>query len=208
MKMHGMEHKIWASVSFFILVYFVEYYYHIINLPFWVGWLLVILGAYMPDIDLDFGTKYHRSFWTHGPLIPLFFAIMYGLTPSWLTLSLLGFFFMGYASHLLLDIFPSNSSLFKMVWSLFATYQTPGDIRSIPEWFERPWLGGSGIYVIVLAILFFSSSWNLLTIGFTYVWFATIVIGIIWTGLGVSIYFKHNKKKKRRGSRRRESDSG
>jgi len=155
----------------------------------------VILGAYIPDIDLDFGTKYHRSFWTHGPFIPLFFATVYGLTPSAITLSLLGFFFMGYASHLLLDIFPSHSSIFKMIWSLFATYQTPGDIRSLPEWFERPWLIISGIYVVSLATLFFLEAWSLLPISFGYAWINTLIIGSILFGLGTIIYVRHRMKR-------------
>lgn len=196
--MHGMEHKIWASFVFFILVYLVEYYYQIVNIPFWIAWLLVILGAYLPDIDLDFGTKYHRSFWTHGPIIPFFFALVYGITPSTIVLNLFGFFFMGYASHLLLDIFPSGASLFKMVWTLFTTYQAPGDIRSIPEWFERPWLAGSGLYVIALSTIFFLEAWGQSPILFMYAWITAIVIGALWCAFGIVIYLKNYKKKRRR----------
>lgn len=194
--MHGAEHKIWASVMFLIIFYVVDFHYHLVNIDFWLAWLLVIFGAYFPDIDLDFGTRFHRNLITHSHIVVMFIAAVYLTTPVSQVLELLGFFFLGYASHLLLDIFPSNASLFKRIWTIFASYQTPGDLRGIPEWLERPWLVICGITAATIGVLFLNEAWALVSINFFVYVVVTLVFGTIWAIFGILQTRKEPKKKK------------
>jgi len=168
---HAMEHKIWAVsvyTIYYILVYQVAKYlpsnyaelanflslFQVGKLYFWPALFMVIVGAHFPDFDLDFGTRYHRSPLTHSFIIPLALAIFYLLQrPSPDVMRLLAFFFLGYSSHLFLDIFPAKASILARAIAPFKNY-TPGDIRGIPEKMEKPWLIGSGLLTLALAILY------------------------------------------------------
>lgn len=194
--MHGAEHKIYASLAFFGIYYAIQFHYKIATINFWMAWLLVILGAYFPDIDLDFGSKFHRSFWTHGHFIPLFLQIVYLIRPDVVIIELFGFFFMGYASHLLLDIFPSHKALLKRFWSWFRYHQTPGDIRGIPERYERPWLITSGLYVAALSYLFLSVKWGIV-VRFLLLDIGLLIAGLVLAAGGISIYRKYRKRLKK-----------
>jgi len=202
--LHGAEHKIWASVMFLIIFYFVDFHYHLTNINFWLAWLLVIFGAYFPDIDLDFGTRFHRNLFTHSHIVVMFIAAVYFTTPVPQVLELLGFFFLGYASHLLLDIFPSNASVFKRVWTIFASYQTPGDLRGIPEWLERPWLVICGIITASIGVLFLNEAWTLVPLNFFIFSLITLILGVIWAVFGILQTTKESKKKKHRRHKSKE----
>ena len=204
--LHGAEHKIWASVMYLIIFYVMTFHYHV-NIDFWLAWLLVIFGAYFPDIDLDFGTRFHRSLLSHSHIVVMFIAAVYLTTPVPQVLEILGFFFLGYASHLLLDIFPSNASLFKMIWTVFTSYQTPGDLRGIPEWLERPWLVICGIIAATLGVLFLNEAWALSSINFFVYVIVTLIVGTTWAIFGILETRKEPKKKKRHHSRKTEDES-
>jgi len=180
---HAMEHKIWAVAAF--TVYYVSSYILPDCLPasyawlgsslrflqvgrmyFWPALFMVIVGAHFPDFDLDFGARFHRSPITHSFFIPLALFLFYLFqAPSPDILRLLAIFFLGYASHLLLDILPSGASLFGRFTSIFQSY-TPGDVRGIPEGMEKGWLIGSGLLTLALAAvyLFLSVHPELLTL--------------------------------------------
>jgi len=119
---------------------------------------MVLIGAHFPDFDLDFGTRFHRSPLTHSFIIPslLFIAYFHG-TRDTTVLRLLSMFFMGYASHLFLDIFPAKASILARFLAPFKHY-TPGDIRLIPEKWEKPWLIISGLITLAFAFALLSLS--------------------------------------------------
>ena len=150
---HAMEHKIWAGVIFSVYYFLFEKYLMIFRVPFWPALFITILGAHFPDFDLDFGRKYHRSPITHSVIIPaLLFAYYMFHLPDDMTLSLMALFFLGYASHLFLDIFPANASIFRRISLIFSNY-VPGDIRGVPKKFERPLLIISGWLCVLFAVI-------------------------------------------------------
>ncbi len=151
---HAMEHKIWAGFIFSLYYMIFERYFAVLRVPFWPALLITILGAHFPDFDLDFGRRFHRSPITHSALIPaILFAyhILYILDKT--SLVLMALFFLGYASHLLLDIFPANASILKRFTYIFRNY-VPGDIRGIPKRYEKTFLVVSGVLCIVFAVVF------------------------------------------------------
>ena len=84
--------------------------------PLWVitAFLMALIGAEAPDWDLLLNWMHHRDIGTHSVFIPLFITIVFLIqkimTPDDPTLVLaLVFtpFLLGFASHLLLDLFPS-----------------------------------------------------------------------------------------------------
>jgi len=85
--------------------------------PLWVvtAFLMALIGAEAPDWDLLLNWMHHRDVATHSVFIPLFITITfliqkYLAIPDDQSLILaLVFtpFFLGFASHLLLDLFPS-----------------------------------------------------------------------------------------------------
>lgn len=178
---------------YFGIYYAIQYYYRIAIIDFWIAWLLVIFGSYFPDIDLDFGTKFHRSFITHSHFVPLFFQFVYLIKPDVVTIELFGFFFMGYSSHLLLDILPSSKSFFKQFWPWFLYHHTPGDIRGIPEKYERPWLVLTGLYVALLSALFLSIKWKILLAFFIFN-VLLFIVGLALAAFGLSIYTRYRKR--------------
>jgi len=121
---------------------------------------MILMGAAIPDFDNDFGTRYHRSFITHGPYLFGALGIGYYFLPVPSEISvLIAFFMIGYSTHMFLDIFPSGKSFFVAVFSALAYASAPGDIRGIPERIERGWLFFSGILSAGFGVLFFIPSY-------------------------------------------------
>ena len=125
-----------------------------------LGYLLAFLGGTLPDLDSWFSVKYHRDPFTHSVLLPSLFFIYFFLG---LDNSESGILFVcsglliGYSSHLLFDVYPRGSSIFKVIKRTFSAEEgAPGDIRHLPEVFERGYLtlgGFAGLgYSIALII--------------------------------------------------------
>ncbi|MHA2225542.1 MAG: hypothetical protein ACXAC8_10085 [Candidatus Hodarchaeales archaeon] len=121
-----MANRKWHLITAIILflIYCVIYWFldtnALVDLPdlalLWVStaFLLALIGAEAPDWDLLLNWMHHRDIATHSIFIPLFITIAFLvqkiLVPNDPTLILaLVFtpFFLGFASHLLLDLFPS-----------------------------------------------------------------------------------------------------
>ncbi|MFX1521224.1 MAG: hypothetical protein ACFFCD_15025 [Promethearchaeota archaeon] len=163
MKINKAEHKFWAALAFTIV--FLVYFFFgsptiriaVINASF-LGYLIVIAASHFPDLDLDFGIKYHRSPITHSPIIPVAVMIFYFLSSfSFSVLFLVASFFIGYSSHLFLDLIPPTGSAFGSRVSKWFEQRlkggAPGDLRGIPEKYERNWLLVSGIIVAIFFVL-------------------------------------------------------
>jgi hypothetical protein len=112
-----------TSIVVFIL-YCVVYWYVDTNfvpeLPdialLWIttGFLLALIGAEAPDWDLLLNWMHHRDIGTHSVLIPLFIAgaflvqkFINETDPTLVFALIFTPFLLGFASHLLLDLFPS-----------------------------------------------------------------------------------------------------
>jgi len=162
-SMNRFEHKFWACIAFTIV--FLVYFFFgtgairlaAINASV-LGYLVVIAASHAPDVDLDFGIKYHRSPITHSPLIPAVLFVFYFLTSfEFGVLFLLAAFFIGYSSHLFLDLIPPTGSAFGSRVSKWFEQRlkggAPGDLRGIPEKYERNWLKVSGIIVAIFFVL-------------------------------------------------------
>lgn len=150
----SVEHHIWAVIGFSFYYLVIEHFLQLFQVLFWPALFVCVFGSIFPDLDLGFGAKYHRSPVTHSALVPTLFFIFYILiVPDPTTYRFLAVFFLGYASHLFLDIFPSNASIFKRAAGIFEEY-TPGDIRGVPEKYEKPLLIWSGAMCLVWAGIF------------------------------------------------------
>ncbi len=158
--MHAFEHKVFATITFLLIIITNEFYFHFAKIYFWPAYLMILMGAAIPDFDNDFGTRYHRSFITHGPYLFGALGIGYYFLPVPSEISaLIAFFMIGYSTHMLLDLFPSGKSFFVAVFSALAYASAPGDIRGIPERFERAWLFTSGVLSAGFGVLFLIPSY-------------------------------------------------
>lgn len=116
-------HLITAIIVF--LIYSISYWFvntnYIDELPelsvLWVvtAFLMALIGAEAPDWDLMLNWAHHRDIGTHSFFIPLFITITYLFQksmnivndPSLYLALIYAPFFLGFASHLILDLFPS-----------------------------------------------------------------------------------------------------
>jgi hypothetical protein len=161
--MNRAEHKLWACVAFTIV--FLAFFFFgsasirlaVLNASF-LGYIITAAASHGPDLDLDFGIKYHRSPITHSPIIPAVVFVFYFISSfSFPVLFLVSSFFIGYGSHLFLDLIPPTGSAFGERVSKWFKQKleggAPGDIRGIPEKHERNWLKISGIIITIFFIL-------------------------------------------------------
>jgi len=154
--MNRMQHKIFA-IGLYLAIYFLwSYFGNSSDYPiiFWISMLFVIIGSEIPDFDLDFGAKYHRSPITHSAIIPIVMFTYYYVTapPEWV-FEFIGWFCIGYASHLFGDLIPSKKDIVSAALTVLDPRGVPGDIRHIPERYEYIWLIASGTISSILAII-------------------------------------------------------
>ena len=106
------------------------------NISIFIGALITVTGALMPDWDIPFlGIQRHRNIIFHSAVLPLFITLttLFNVATRLLTegssiilvnLSagaeieyyVTGLFLLGYASHLYLDIFPSDANPLEILW--------------------------------------------------------------------------------------------
>ena len=162
-SMNRFEHKFWACIAFTI-VFLVYFFYGSASIRLAVlnasilGYIITVAASHFPDLDLDFGIKYHRSPFTHSPIIPAAILIFYFISSfSFSVLFLVASFFIGYSSHLFLDLIPPTGSAFGSRVSKWFEQRmkggAPGDLRGIPEKYERNWLKISGIIIAIFFVL-------------------------------------------------------
>ena len=151
--MNRFEHKFYAVIIYLIVYFTVTSIFDQLVLVFWPGLFMVILGSHFPDFDLDFGTRFHRSPYTHSPLIPgiIFVGYLFSAAPAWV-LEVMAWFIVGYATHLYFDTINSGSGLIGFIISAFKPHSSPGDIRSIDEPLEKPFLIVGGTLCLLMAL--------------------------------------------------------
>ncbi|MHA1339756.1 MAG: metal-dependent hydrolase [Promethearchaeota archaeon] len=122
-----------------------------------IGYLLAFMGASFPDLDLWISIKSHRNPFTHSAMLPslmfiYFFFIFNPKTIEAEIIFLFTGFFIGYASHLIFDLYKRGT---KFISALFYRESDvpPGDIRHVPSSLERFYLSFGGLTLIFFLIL-------------------------------------------------------
>ncbi|MFX0123424.1 MAG: hypothetical protein ACFFAE_07265 [Candidatus Hodarchaeota archaeon] len=122
-----MANRKWHLIAAIIvfLIYIVIYWFVDMNYiselidisPLWVvtAFIMALIGAEAPDWDLLLNWMHHRDIATHSVFIPIFITITFLIQKfmaipddqSLILALIFSPFFLGFASHLLLDLFPS-----------------------------------------------------------------------------------------------------
>ncbi len=143
------------------------------NLSIAMGALITITGALVPDWDIPLlGISRHRNLVFHSAILPFLITLMTLVNVAVAIVTTMSFsvgasveyymaalFLMGYASHLYLDIFPSNASPLEIIWRAHdPNSSAPTGIKSlgpihISKKAARGWLVGNAT-VLVLIVMF------------------------------------------------------
>ncbi|NHI88813.1 MAG: hypothetical protein EAX87_04765 [Candidatus Thorarchaeota archaeon] len=145
------------------------------NISIFVGAILVVAGALMPDWDIPFlGIGKHRNIIFHSFIIPSLAVVLTMLNVAARTGSILGdgaeveyyltaLILLGYASHLYLDIFPSDANPLEILWiASDPNHKAPtglkplGQLRISPKK-ARHWLAGNASLLLIIAISLFAA---------------------------------------------------
>ncbi len=163
-----------------------------------IGYLLAFIGASLPDLDAWVSIKSHRDPITHSGLLPsllfMYFFLMFSYHAGDAEfLFVFAGLILGYASHLLFDVFPLGSSIKEVMKIMFSREKgAPGDIRHLPEKFERGYLTYGGFLLIaeiVLLILKILSGLDGYSELFSVFRFPTLDLGFSGTSLFFLILF-------------------
>ncbi len=165
-----------VSFSFGILatILIMSYYYHIpiignINIP--LGALITIIGGLVPDWDIILmGVGAHRNILFHSAIVPLIFTAggIYDIVSHFLAglplvttdvqYFLMAMFLIGYASHLMLDIYPSNKNIFDLIWRVISPFdEAPTGIKgfgkNLTKRQAKSWLYSNASLLILYALI-------------------------------------------------------
>jgi hypothetical protein len=145
------------------------------NISIFVGALLVVAGALMPDWDIPFlGISRHRNIIFHSFLLPALAVLLTMLNVTMRTGTILGdgaeveyyltgLVLIGYASHLYLDIFPSDANPLEILWIAADPYhKAPTGLKplghiKISKKNARNWLIGNATLLVFVAIALFGA---------------------------------------------------
>ncbi len=143
------------------------------NISIFIGMLIMLSGALMPDWDITFlGISRHRNLIFHSFILPLlviigtlanvFFSITeYGLqnTGAHVEYYITSLFLFGYASHLILDIFPSDASPLEILWRVVDPHdKAPTGLKplgpiKITKKSAKGWLVSNSLILLFFAFL-------------------------------------------------------
>lgn len=146
------------------------------NISIFVGALITVTGALMPDWDIPFlGISRHRNIIFHSMILPLLvvmttiLSVAARIADSGSPLAagaeveyyVTALFLLGYASHLYLDIFPSDANPLEIFWRAVDVRQSaPSGLKpfgpiKISKKGARTWLVGhaTGLVWIAVALL-------------------------------------------------------
>lgn len=147
------KHHLYVALAFGTVLYIIIGLLHLgdnFPNPFWPYFFGTILGGAFPDIDITFGgIKRHRNPVTHSGILQIGITVSYMFTTDYSGfIFFLMFFFVGNASHLMIDIIPGSCPkeyttiggrwgyrLNKMLKG-----KTTGNIIGIPARHEQKWL--------------------------------------------------------------------
>ena len=142
------------------------------NLSIFIGALIMVTGAVLPDWDITFlGISRHRNIIFHSAVLPSIFVLTTVINVATRIVSSVTFsvgasieyyiaslFLIGYASHLYLDIFPSDASPLEIIWRASNPHDKaptgikPLDPIKITKNNARGWLVGNATILLVVAI--------------------------------------------------------
>jgi hypothetical protein len=145
------------------------------NTSIFIGALITMTGALMPDWDIPFlGISRHRNIIFHSVILPLLIVLgtLVNVTARILSSTSLSvgaeveyyitaLFLLGYASHLYLDIFPSNANPLEILWTAVDIDQkAPTGLKplgplKISQKNARGWLVGNATLLVGIALVLF-----------------------------------------------------
>lgn len=141
------------------------------DVSIFIGTLITMSGALMPDWDIPFlGISRHRNVIFHSIILPLIVVLMTLINVAQSIVSsfslsvgahmeyyITALFLIGYASHLYLDIFPSDANPLEIVWrSIDETSKAPTGLKplgpiKISQKNARMWLVGNATLLLLIA---------------------------------------------------------
>ena len=142
------------------------------HLSIFIGALITIAGALMPDWDITLmGISSHRNVIFHSMILPLLITLMTLLNVAYSVISSSSFnvgahieyyvaalFLLGYASHLYLDIFPSDASPLEILWKAVNPLdKAPTGLKQfgpikVSRKAARSWLVGNATLLVMVAM--------------------------------------------------------
>jgi hypothetical protein len=142
------------------------------DISIFIGAVITISGALMPDWDIPFlGIARHRNLIFHSIILPLLIVLMtlvnvaqsivssYSLSiGAHIEYYITALFLIGYASHLYLDIFPSDANPLEIIWrSVDITSSAPTGLKplgpiKISKKNARMWLVGNATLLVLIAL--------------------------------------------------------
>lgn len=148
------------------------------NISIFIGAIIIIAGALMPDWDIPFlGISRHRNIIFHSAALPLLillttlvnYAARILTSGSIVDLSIgaevelyiTGLFLLGYASHLYLDVFRSDANPLEILWTAVDPNQkAPTGLKplgpiKISKRYARYWLVSNATLLVIIAIALF-----------------------------------------------------
>lgn len=146
------------------------------NISIFIGALITMAGALMPDWDIPFlGISRHRNIIFHSLVLPLLIVLgtLVNVTSRILSATSLAvgaeieyyitaLFLLGYASHLYLDIYPSNANPLEILWTAIdIDHKAPTGLKplgpiKISQKNARNWLVGNATFLIGIAFALFA----------------------------------------------------
>lgn len=160
------------------------------NISIFIGALITITGALMPDWDIPFlGIQRHRNIVFHSVILPLLITLTTLVNVATRVLSagssiilvdlsigaevefyITGLFLLGYASHLYLDIFPSNANPLEILWvAVDPEQRAPAGLKplgpiKISKKYARHYLISNATLLVFIALALFGLYfYNILT---------------------------------------------
>lgn len=143
------------------------------SISIFIGGIITVAGALMPDWDIPFlGISRHRNVIFHSVILPLLIilltliniatAIANGLTiGAEVEYYITALFLLGYASHLYLDIFPSDANPLEILWiAAIPFHKAPTGLKplgpiKIGKKNARTWLVGNATLLVMIAFALF-----------------------------------------------------
>jgi hypothetical protein len=154
--------------------FFYQWYYDIAiigGISIFIGAIITIAGALMPDWDIPFlGISRHRNIIFHSVILPLLITLttLINIATSFASLNIVtveyyitALFLLGYASHLYLDIFPSDANPLEILWiAADPFHKAPTGLKplgpiKIGNKAARGWLVGNATLLVMIAIALF-----------------------------------------------------
>ena len=151
------------------------------NISIFIGALITITGALMPDWDIPFlGIQRHRNIVFHSLILPVLitFTTLVNVATRLLTAGssiilvdlsigaeveyyITALFLLGYASHLYLDIFPSDANPLEILWvAIDPDQKAPTGLKplgpiKISKKYARHYLITNATILVILALALF-----------------------------------------------------